>query len=148
MCGGPASDCSLQHCIDSCTEDYSSTTNVEYHCDNPDDCWCYCQSGCECMEDVGDSSTWAPVGTLALPEACPDGGCSESDGCAGCTLDGDGNAVAGDADCQWGGAECRLKDDSNHCARSDDEPSLAALQFNITQIPPERWCRRRTCATS
>ncbi|EOD27539.1 hypothetical protein EMIHUDRAFT_468827 [Emiliania huxleyi CCMP1516] len=62
--------------------------------------------------------------------------CSESDGCAGCTRDGDGNAVAGDADCQWGGAECRLKDGSGHCERSDDE-SLAALQINITQSPPE-----------
>ena len=70
ICEEPASDCSLQQCIDSCTA-VPNTTNVEYHCDDDDgDCWCYCQSGCTCMEDVGESSTWAPVGTLVLPEAC------------------------------------------------------------------------------
>ena len=47
------------------------TTNVEYHCYHPFDCKCYCQSACECMEDVGATSTWARVGTLiVLPEMC------------------------------------------------------------------------------
>ena len=64
------------------------------------------------------------------------GVCSESDGCAGCTRDGDGNAVAGDADCQWGGAygECRLKDDSNHCERSDNDGDVGPIVGGVVAV--------------
>ncbi|EOD06344.1 hypothetical protein EMIHUDRAFT_219184 [Emiliania huxleyi CCMP1516] len=64
--GSAASQCSLEHCIDSCTEMHPNTTNVEYHCYHPFDCKCYCQSACECMEDVGETSTWARVGKPAV----------------------------------------------------------------------------------
>jgi hypothetical protein len=48
------------------------------------------------------------------------GPCSDSDGCAGCTQDGQGSTVSGSADCQfeqWAG-ECRRKVGDDHCQTS------------------------------
>lgn len=43
--------------------------------------------------------------------------CTEADGCAGCTHDGDGYCVKGTSDCEWceDCKECFRKDGATHC---------------------------------
>ena len=53
------------------------------------------------------------------------GTCTEADGCAGCTTDGNGDSVTG-MDCEWkvhgeGFAECFRTDDSTHCQTGPPE---------------------------
>ena len=68
-----------------------------------------------------------------------DGPCTEADGCAGCTTDGNGNVVTG-MDCRWkvhgdGYAECFRTDDSTHCnaegtiGDAESPPELAKSNF-------------------
>ena len=61
------------------------------------------------------------------------GTCTEADGCAGCTTDGNGDSVTG-SDCYWsdhtddgGIAECFRKDHSSHCQMGP--PELAKSNF-------------------
>ena len=65
------------------------------------------------------------------------GTCTEADGCAGCTTDGNGDSVTG-MDCEWkvhgdGYAECFRTDDSTHCQLDDYDdsgpPELAKSNF-------------------
>ena len=66
-----------------------------------------------------------------------DGSCTDTDGCAGCTIDGNGDSVTG-MDCEWkvhgvGSAECFRTDDSTHCDHDGDDdggpPELAKSNF-------------------
>ena len=47
--------------------------------------------------------------------------CTLSDGCAGCTEDVSGNAVA-NGDCKWKGNVCSLNDGISHCQVADKDP--------------------------
>ena len=78
------------------------------------------------------------VGMMVDVESCGLSlACSEADGCAGCTTDGNGNVVTG-MDCRWkvhgdGYAECFRTDDSTHCKHDGDDdggpPELAKSNF-------------------
>ena len=53
------------------------------------------------------------------------GTCTEADGCAGCTTDGNGDSVT-ESDCEWkvfddGHSECFRTDDSTHCQTGPPE---------------------------
>ena len=75
------SESSAEQCWTMCTAAYPETTSVNYHCggndDDPDGCWCYCQSGCVCLFEMWQGSVAAPVGTFA--DAWP-ASCCEGDG--------------------------------------------------------------------
>jgi len=89
---GDASTCTLSDCIEGCIDLYPETTNVEYTCDDGSgDCKCYCQNSCPCMKDAGDSSTWAPTGSLVVPEPCVGDGDDDDDDIYEYEADGDGD---------------------------------------------------------
>ena len=46
--------------------------------------------------------------------------CGESDGCAGCAKDGNGNDVQGANDCVFNGGECFRTDGATHCEPNGD----------------------------
>merc|ERR1719181_1562588 len=78
----------------------------------------------EQFEDLGDQLSGfepcTPVATGSSP-------CSESDCCAGCTIDGEGNSVTG-SDCAWRKhneqySECFRKDDKIHCGYDSSDDS-------------------------
>ena len=67
--------------------------------------------------------------------SAPPPACTKSDGCAGCTEDGDHNDVAGDgSDCSWhlDAGECHLRTRTNHC------------QVRASPSPPENICEGET----
>mmetsp|Transcript_56100 Transcript_56100/g.127421 ORF Transcript_56100/g.127421 Transcript_56100/m.127421 type:complete len:763 (+) Transcript_56100:104-2392(+) len=65
----------LEECWNECVDDHGADVihNVEYACDEGG-CWCYCQSSCDCMKDVGASSTAFQPGSAVIPAACPSDG--------------------------------------------------------------------------
>jgi len=67
----------------------------------------------------------------------PGGDCSESDGCAGCAKDGNGNDVQGATDCVWNGGECFRTDGATHCEPNGERRSSA----NVGDVvPPAEMC--------
>ena len=64
----------LDTCWNACVSENGAENinNVEYDCDQ-DFCWCFCQSSCDCMDEIGQSSTarWS-TDTSDLPSACAD----------------------------------------------------------------------------
>ena len=68
------------------------------------------------------------------------GTCTEADGCAGCTTDGNGDSVTG-SDCEWkvfddGHSECFRTDDSTHCQTGppDGPPESAKSNFVLSRF--------------
>ena len=82
----------------------------------------------ECLHDDEESYSYSYSYGLYGP-------CSQEDGCAGCTTDGNGDSVTG-SDCEWkvfddGHSECFRTDDSTHCQTGppDGPPESAKSNF-------------------
>jgi len=81
--------------------------------------------------------------------------CTESDGCAGCTIDGEGNAVNvnGAEYCSWNEdwGECARNDEENHCEKGGEDkdgPPACVAHCNWDNDNCPKDCDTESCTAA